>query len=137
MYLKNVFTLWPDNVQKHIIKMEFYSNQNLSLIMLTKTYQKCQPDNVQKLIIKMEFYSKQIFCYKLWIMSRIISMELNSIWLPSMEIWFSANLSFDPIKDEKFQPIYKRKTPLQNAAERGQLPVCQFMLDIFKNVFIL
>ena len=43
----------------------------------------------------------------------------------------------DQIKDEKFQLIYKRKTPLQNAAERGQLPVCQFMLDIFKNVFIL
>ena len=39
--LKNVFTLQPDNVQKLIIKMEFYSNQNFSLIMLTKTYQKC------------------------------------------------------------------------------------------------
>ena len=43
----------------------------------------------------------------------------------------------DQIKDEQFQPIYKRKTPLRNAAERGQLPVCQFTLDIFKNVFIL
>ena len=43
----------------------------------------------------------------------------------------------DQIKDEQFQPIYKRKTPPHNAAERGQLPICQFTLDIFKNVFIL
>ena len=39
--LKNVFTLQPDNVQKLITKMEFYSNQNFSLIIRTKTFQIC------------------------------------------------------------------------------------------------
>ena len=43
----------------------------------------------------------------------------------------------DQIKDEKFQPFYKRKTLLHNAAERGQLPICKFMLDIFENVSTL